>query len=74
MKQYLYRAQRMTDGKFVIGALLNIPNSGFTYMATVEAMGKMCVNELDGGKTTNLKLTRVMIHTVEPYVEIVEKR
>lgn len=73
MKQYLYRAQRMSDGKFVIGALLNVPNSGFTYIATVEAMGNMCVNELDGGKTTNLELTRVMIHTVEPYMEVAEK-
>ena len=73
MKQYLYRAQRMRDGKFVIGALLHVPNSAFTYIATVEAMGNMCVNELDGGKTTNLKLTRVMINTVEPYMEIAEK-
>lgn len=73
MKQYLYRAKRITDGKFVIGALLHIPDSAFTYIATVEAMGNMIVNELEGGKTDNLKLTRVMIHTVEPYTKTDEK-
>lgn len=67
MKQFLYRAQRMTDGRFVIGSLLHIPNSPFAYIATVEAMGNMCVNELDRGKTTNLELTRVMLKSVEPY-------
>ena len=67
MKQYLYRAQRITDGKFVIGALLHLPDSPCAYIATVEAMGNMCVNELDDGKTTNLKLTRVMLKSVEPY-------
>jgi uncharacterized HAD superfamily protein len=67
MQKFLYRAQRMTDGKFVIGSLLHIPNSPFTYIATVEAMNNMCVNELDRGKTTNLELTRVMLKSVEPY-------
>jgi len=66
MKQYLYRAQRMTDGKFVTGALLHIPNSSFVYIATVEAMGCMVVNELEGGKTSNLELTRVMLKSIEP--------
>lgn len=69
MKQFLYRAQRITDGKFVIGSLLHIPNSPFAYIATVEAMENMCVIELDGGKTNNLELTRVMIKSVEPYIE-----
>ncbi|WP_382549385.1 hypothetical protein [Streptomyces sp. NPDC057131] len=69
MKQLLYQAQRISDGKFVIGSLLHIPNSPFAYIATVEAMSNMCVNELDGGKTTNLNLTRVMLKSVEPYCE-----
>lgn len=31
-------------------------------------MKEMCIDELDGGNTTNLKLTRVMIKSVEPYI------
>jgi hypothetical protein len=69
MKQFLYKAQRMSDGEFIIGALLHAPNSPFVYIATVEAMGNMYVDELDGGKTNNLKLTRVMEKSVEPYYE-----
>ncbi len=60
----LYKAQRMADGEYVIGALLHNPN-GFTYIATLEAMENMCVNELDSGKTTNLVLTRVTLKSVE---------
>lgn len=72
MEQFLYRAQRMTDGEFVIGSLLHVPNSPFAYIATEEAINNMCVDELNGGETTNLKLTRVMIKSVEPYMEITE--
>ena len=65
VKNYLYKAQGITDGKETIGALLHIPNSPFAYIATIEAMGNMCVDELESGKTTNLELTRVMIHSVQ---------
>ena len=73
MKQFLYKAQRITNGEFVIGSLLHIPNSPFAYIATVEAMENMIVNELDGGKTNNLELTRVLLKSVEPYIKIAEK-
>lgn len=62
---YLYKAQRLTDGEEIIGLLLHVPGSPFVYIATVEAMGSMVVDELDNGKTTNLELTRVMLKSVE---------
>lgn len=64
-KNYLYKAQRMTDGEEVIGSLLH--NGPFTYIATIEAMNNMIVDELDRGKTTNLELTRVMLKSVEKF-------
>ncbi|NFA60362.1 hypothetical protein EXM63_03775 [Clostridium botulinum] len=64
-ENYLYKAQRIADGKEVIGALLHIPNSPFAYIATLEAMENMSVNELYSGKTTNLELTRVMVKSVQ---------
>lgn len=67
MEKFLYEAKRITDGKYVTGALLHVPDSPFTYIATEEAMNNMCVDELDEGKTTDLKLTRVMINSVKPY-------
>ena len=61
----LYKAKRLSDGKEVIGSLLHVPESPFVYIATVTAMDKMFVDELNNGKTTNLELTRVMLKSVE---------
>lgn len=72
-KKYLYKAKKISDGEEVIGAYLNVPGTPFAYIATIESMNKMIVDELDDGKTTNLYLTRVMKHTVKRIDTICEK-
>lgn len=61
--KYLYKAKSMENGDEVVGALLGC--SPFFYIATVEAMKEMCVDELNDGKVENLKLTRVLDWSIE---------
>lgn len=64
-KNHLYKGKRLSDGKEVIGSLLQAPESPFVYIATVTAIDNMVVNELNNGKTTNLELTRIMSKSIE---------
>lgn len=61
----LYKAKRMTDGEEVVGSLIIFPDSPLAYIDTVQAMGRLVVDELNNGEVTNLKLTRVLEATVE---------
>ena len=65
MYQYLYKAKSMKDGNEVVGAL--IARSPFVYIATIEAMKTMCVDEVNDGEVKNLKLTRVLECTIEKF-------
>lgn len=63
--QYLYKAKSMKDGSEVVGALICC--SPFFYIATIESMKKMCVDELNDGEVKNLKLTRVLERSIEEF-------
>lgn len=63
MTSFLYKAKRLTDGKEVVGSLLHAPNSPFAYIATIDAMNHMRVDDLSDGETTHLKLVRIMLDT-----------
>ena len=65
MYQYLYKAKSMKDGNEVVGALICSPP--FSYIATIESMKKMCVDELNDGEVKNLKLTRVVEYSIEKF-------
>ena len=55
----------MKDGNEVVGALICSPP--FVYIATIEAMKMMCVDEVNDGEVKNLKLTRVLECTIEKF-------
>ena len=55
----------MKDGNEVVGALICCPP--FSYIATIESMKKMCVDELNDGEVKNLKLTRVLERSIEEF-------
>lgn len=55
----------MKDGSEVVGALICC--SPFFYIATIESMKKMCVDELNDGEVKNLKLTRVLERSIEEF-------
>ena len=63
--QYLYKAKSMKDGNEVVGALICCPP--FSYIATIESMKQMCVDELNNGEVKNLKLTRVLERSIEEF-------
>ena len=63
--QHLYKAKSMKDGNEVVGALIGRPP--FIYIATIEAMKMMCVDELNDGEVKNLKLTRVLERSIEEF-------
>lgn len=67
MYQYLYKAKSMKDGSEVVGALIGRPP--FVYIATIEAMKMMCVDEVNNGEVKNLKLTRVLECSIEKFKE-----
>lgn len=64
MKGVLYKAKRISDGEIVKGSLIHKPGSVFVYIAEIDTLTHMTVNEEDGS-VNDLKLTRVMGHTVE---------
>lgn len=73
-KFWLYTAKRMTDGTYVMGCLIHIPDSPFYYIVKLDDIPHdIFAGEFDGGQTT-LKLTRVVGHTIttvtNPYVKI----
>ncbi|HAP8508952.1 TPA: hypothetical protein IV140_003030 [Enterococcus faecium] len=55
----------MKDGNEVVGSLICCPP--FSYIATIESMKKMCVDELNDGEVKNLKLTRVLERSIEKF-------
>lgn len=57
----------MKDGSEVVGALIG--RSPFVYIATIEAMKTMCVDEVNDGEVKNLKLTRVLECSIEKFKE-----
>ena len=57
----------MKDGNEVVGALIG--RSPFVYIATIEAMKMMCVDEVNNGEVKNLKLTRVLECSIEKFKE-----
>lgn len=59
-----YLARRMDNGEVIEGNLICKEGSPFVYILTHENYDKMCVDELNGGKT-HCNLVRVIGESVE---------
>lgn len=53
------------SGLLLEGSCRSVDFLPFFYIAIIDSMNKMCVDELNDGEVKNLKLTRVLQKTIE---------